>query len=185
MTVSTLHRTGSGQSQKPLHPLTQLRAFLGMVNYYSKFLPWLSSVLAPLYRLLQKATRWSLGPEEDRAFQTAKCAKSSSVLTYYNPAKELFLNCDSSPYGVGAILSHRMADRSMKPITYASRSLNPTEKRYSRLNKEGLAIVFGFKNFHHYLFGKKFTICSDHKPLQHSSHILFHNWLQPEFNIGL
>ena len=55
----------------------------------------------------------------------------------------------------------------MKPIAYASRSLNPAEKRYSQLDKEGLAIVFGVKKFHHYLFGRTFTICSDHKPLQH------------------
>ena len=50
---------------------------------------------------------------------------------------------------------------------YASSSLNPAEKRYSQLDKEGLAIVFGIKKFHHYLFGRTFTICSDHKPLQH------------------
>ena len=86
---------------------------------------------------------------------------------HYNPAKELFLGCDASPYGVGAVLSHRIADRSMKPIAYASRLLNPAEKRYSQLDKEGLAIVFGVKKFHHYLFGRTFTICSDHKPLQH------------------
>ena len=146
----------------------QLCAFLGMVNYYAKVLPRLSSVLAPLYRLLQKNARWSWGPEEDRAFQTAKSSlTSSSVLTHYDPAKKLFLDCDASPYGVGAILSHRMAARSMKPITYASCSLHPAEKRYSQLDKDGLAIVFGVKKYHHYLFGRTFTICSDHKPLQH------------------
>ena len=148
--------------------MLQLRAFLGMVNYYAKFLPRLSSMLSPLYRLLQKNARWSWGPEEDRAFQTAKSSlTSSSVLTHYDPAQELFLDCDASPYGVGAVLSHRMADRSMKPIAYASRSLHPAEKRYSQLDKESLAIVFGVKKFHHYLFGRTFTICSDHKHLQH------------------
>ena len=110
----------------------QLTAFVGMINYYAKFLPCLSSVLAPLYQLLQKNDRWSWGPEEDRAFQTAKSSlTASSVLTHYDPAKELFLDCDASPYGVGAVLSFRMTDGSMKPIVYASRLLNPAEKRYS------------------------------------------------------
>ena len=146
----------------------QLRAFLGLVNYYAKFLPNLSSVLAPLYRLLQKDSKWSWGRVEDSAFQEAKSGlTSSSVLTHYDPSKELFLDCDASPYGVGAVLSHRMEDGSRKPIAYASRSLNPAEKRYSQLDKEGLAIVFGVKKFHYYLYGRKFTIHSDHKPLQH------------------
>ena len=93
----------------------QLRTFLGMVSYYAKVFPCLSSVLAPLY-WIQKNARWSWGPEGDRAFQTAKSSlTSSSVLTHYDPAKELLLNCNASPYEVGAILSHRVADRSMKP----------------------------------------------------------------------
>ncbi len=65
------------------------------------------------------------------------------MLTHYDPEKELFLDCDTSPYEVGAILSHKMEDGSMKPIVYASRSLNPAEKRYSQLDKE--AIAFGIK----------------------------------------
>ena len=89
------------------------------------------------------------------------------MLTHYDPSKELFLDCDASPYGVGAILSHKMENGSMKPIAYANRSLNPAERRYSQLDNEGLTIVVGVKKFHHCLFGMKFTICSDHKPLQH------------------
>ena len=168
--------------------MLQLSAFLGMINYYAKFLPCLSSVLAPLYQLLQKNDRWSWGTEEDRAFQTAKSSlTASSVLTHYDPAKELFLDCDASPYGVGAVLSFRIADGSMKPIVYASRSLNPAEKRYSQLNKEALAIVLQSR-------GSITTSSGEHSqsvpiatPFSISSqhHVLLHNWLQPEFNVGL
>ena len=65
------------------------------------------------------------------------------------------------------MLSHRMDDGSEKPIAFAFRSLAPAEKIYAQLDKEGLAIVFGVKKFHHYLFGCHFEILSDYKPLQH------------------
>ena len=149
------------------HNVSQLRSFLGLVNYYAKFLPHLSTLLAPLYSLLQK-TEWSWGTAQEKAFQEAKAQLTSScVLTHYDPQKELILSCDASPYGVGAVLSHRMDDGSEKPVAFASRSLAPAEKEYAQLDKEALAIIFGVKKFNQYLLGRKFTILSDHKPLQH------------------
>ena len=67
---------------------------------------------------------------------------------------------------MGAVLSHIMEDGSEKPMAFASRSLAAAEK-YSQLDKEGLAVVFGVKKFHQYLFGRSFTIKSDHRPLQY------------------
>ena len=146
----------------------QLRSFLGLLNYYSKFLPHLSSMLAPLYQLLQKTKSWTWGKAQATAFQQAKKALTSAeVLTHYDPDRDLILDCDASPYGVGAVLSHCLQDGQMKPIAFASRSLTPAEKKYSQLDKEGLAIVFGVKRFHQYLSGRSFAIYSDHKPLQH------------------
>ena len=150
------------------HNVSQLKSFLGMINYYSKFLPNLSTQLAPLYSLLQKKTIWSWGKAQQQAFEKAKQQLvSAQVLAHYDSTKDLLLACDASPYGVGAVLSHRMEDGSERPIAFASRSLSPAEKNYAQLDKEGLAIVFGVKKFHHYLLGRHFTIQSDHKPLQH------------------
>ena len=151
-----------------LHNVSQLRSFLGMVNYYGKFLNQLSSLLAPLYHLLQQKTKWHWGTKQQKAFSEVKrLLTSSQVLAHYNPEKELLLSCDASPYGIGAVLAHVNEDGEEKPIAYSSRSLAPAEKKYAQLEEEGLAIVFGVKKFHQYLYGRQFTICSDHRPLQH------------------
>ena len=131
-------------------------------------MPNLASTLAPLYQLLEKQAKWKWGPEQKEAFHAAKThLTSSTLLIHYNPKQQVVLSCDASPYGIGAVLSHMFPDGSEKPVAFASRTLSVAEKKYSQLDKEGLAIVFGVKKFHHYLFGRKFQIRSDHKPLQH------------------
>ena len=90
--------------------VTQLRAFLGLINYYGKFMKNLSNRLAPLYQLLEKKKRWVWGKEQQLVFDKAKSElMSASVLMHFDPEKELILSCDASPYGVGAVLSHKKA----------------------------------------------------------------------------
>ena len=135
---------------------------MGLVNYYRKFLP---NTHSPLYRLLQKNVAWSWGDDHKRAFQTAKSQLTSAdLLTHFDPDKKLILSCDASPYGVGAVLAHKLEDGSDRPIAYASRTLAPAERKYPQIEKEGLAVVLGVKKFHHYLLGRTFTVYSDHKP---------------------
>ena len=81
--------------------------------------------------------------------------------------RKLLLSCDASPCSIGTVISHVMDDGSEKPIAYISRSLSVAEQNYAQIDKEGLAIVYGVKKFHHYLYGWQFTIVSDHRPLQH------------------
>ena len=137
--------------------LHQLKSFLGLINFYAKFLPNLSTVLAPLYVLLQKNRPWTWGPSQQRAFQQAKeRLTKSSLLVHFSSTQPLLLAADASPYGLGAVLSHTMADGSERPIAYASRSLTPTERRYSQLDKEALAIIFAVSKFRQYLLRSSF-----------------------------
>ena len=144
----------------------QLQAYLGMLQYYSRFLPHLSTVLAPLHTLLQKGIQWEWKKEQEKAWlESKRMLESPRLLVHFDSEKELMLTCDASSYGVAAVLSHRMSDGSEKPIAYASRTMNAAEKNYSQIEKEALAIVFGVKKFHQYLYGKRFEIQTDHKPL--------------------
>ena len=125
-----------------LRDVQQLRSFLGLLNYYSKFLPNLSTTLAPLYQLLQAKVKWTWEKPHKEAFMEAKSQiTSSGVLVHFDPQQELTLSCDTSLYGVRAVLSHRMVDGSEKPIAFASRSLTSAEKSYGQLEKEGLYSV--------------------------------------------
>ena len=146
--------------------VSELKAFLGLLNYYGKFMPNLATTLSPLYRLLRTSTQWRWGDSEEEAFKASKkLLLSSQVLAHYNPEHELVLACDASPYGLGAVLSHRYPNGEERPIGYASRTLSAAERKYSQIEKEGLACVFGVKRFHCYLYGRHFTMVTDHKPL--------------------
>jgi hypothetical protein len=86
---------------------------------------------------------------------------------HFDPAKPVVLTCDASYYVLGAVLSHVMEDGQDRPIAFASRTLNSAERKYAQVEKEALAIVFGVKKFHTYLYGRKFEIESDHRPLSY------------------
>lgn len=145
---------------------TELRSWLGMLNFHAKFIPNLSSVIHPLNNLLgNKAWQWT--KECDVAFKKAKEAISSDrLLAYYDDSLPLLLAADASPYGIGAAIMQDHRDGSRRPIAYASRSLNKHEKGYGQLDKEALAIMFGLKRFRMYLYGRHFEILTDHKPLE-------------------
>ena len=146
--------------------VSELKSYLGLLTYYSKFLPNMANVLAPLYKLLCKDISWKWTSVEQKAFQASKdLLTSSSLLVHFNPDLDLVLMCDASSYGIGAVLAHRMPDGSERPIGYASRSLSAAQRNYSQLEREALALVFGVQRFHSYLFGHHFELVTDHQPL--------------------
>ena len=140
-----------------------------MVNFQGQFVKNLATLARPLHDLLstsQKEFHWS--KECAEAFQAIKEAVAeATLLVHFDERKPIILAVDASPYGVGATISHVFPDGSNRPIAYASKSLTSAQKNYSQLDREALAIVFGLDKFRIYLYGRRFTILSDHKPLQH------------------
>ena len=146
--------------------VSQLRSFLGLINYYNRFLPNGSTVLHPLYQLLEQDREWQWTGQCERAFTEAKrMITSEQVLTHYDPALPVRLACDASLTDIGAVLSHVMPDGTERPVAFASRSLTKTERKYVQNDKEALSIVWGVKRFHVYLYGRRFTLVTDHKHL--------------------
>ena len=161
--------------------VAQLQSFLGMINYYSRFIPNCSTVNAPLYRMLSNDVPWAWTDNEARAFETAKRVIGSvGVLVHYDPTRPLTVNCDASQYGIGAVLAHKSEDGTDQPIAFSSRSLSSAEKNYSQLDKEALAMVFGVCKFHQYLYGRDFEIYTYHKPHRSWANFTLHIQESPE-----
>ena len=145
----------------------ELQAFLGLVTFYGKFIPNLATIASPLFDLLKKDVEWRWSGDCQHAFESIKEELlSPRFLTHFQPNLPVKLICDASSVGIGAVLAHVMSDGVERPIAFASRSLNKAERNYSQIEKEGLALIFGVKKFHIYLYGRqKFTLVTDHKPL--------------------
>ena len=143
----------------------QVQAFIGLCNYYSRFIKNFSSVFAPLYALLKKDTKFSWDKSTQEAFDVIKNMFSSNkVLKLFDPKLETAIETDASPYGIGAVLLQKHNNHWL-PVQFASRTLNTSELNYSQIDKEALSVLFGCERFREFLLGSCFTIRTDHKPL--------------------
>jgi transposase InsO family protein len=143
-----------------------VQRFLGLVNYYRKFVPHFASIAKPLYRLLEKETPWNWNKECQDAFENLKTAMASEpVLAFPDFSKPFIVSTDASQYAIGCILKQLGRDGKEHVIQYGSKALNPAQQRYSTIEREGLAIKYATVLFRPYLFGNQFTVYTDHKPL--------------------
>ena len=118
--------------------LKELQSFIGGINYYSRFIDNMSTIAKPLYRLIEKDSKWQWTSEEQEAFNTLKYKLiKAPILCLYSSQLPLILACDASHYGLGVVISYILPDGSEKPIAYSSRTLNSHEINYSQVDKEG------------------------------------------------
>ena len=144
-----------------------VQRFLGMINYYRRFIPRLASSLGPLHALAaSKTSSISWSSEADQAFKDAKSSLASAVLLHHpNPFSATCLAVDASDVAVGAELAQRDKAGHWCPLAFFSHSLSSAERKYSALDRELLAMYLAVRHFRHHLEGRKFFINTDHKPL--------------------
>lgn len=150
----------------------EIRSFLGLVGYYRRFIPNFSKITNPMNRCLRKGTKIETDhPQYIESFEKCKSALTNSPILQYPDFSEPFtLTTDASNIAIGAVLSQKG-----KPVAYYSRTLITAERNYSTIERELLAIIDSCKHFRPYLYGTKFTIETDHKPLVWLHHIKEHH----------
>ncbi|GBM73773.1 Retrovirus-related Pol polyprotein from transposon 297 [Araneus ventricosus] len=143
-----------------------LRSFLGLCTYYRCFVKNFSTIARPLHKLTEAKSNFNWTEECEKLFNSLKQALTSSpILTYPRTDKDFILDTDASNEGIGAVLSQNIGNEE-RVIVYFSKSLGKPERNYCVTRKELLAIVKSIEHFHHYLYGRKFLLRTDHASLR-------------------
>ncbi|BHF58444.1 hypothetical protein SprV_0100139600 [Sparganum proliferum] len=144
----------------------QLQRFLGMVNFYRRFLPNCADTILPLTNLLSGSKRtFELTPAALTSFEQVKALLAdATLLTHYHADAPISLMVDASNVAVGAVLQQSPPDSTV-PLAFFSKKLSKAETRYSTFGRELLAAYLAVRHFRHLLEGREFTIFTDHKPL--------------------
>ncbi|CAF1054378.1 unnamed protein product, partial [Brachionus calyciflorus] len=147
----------------------EVHSLLGLSTYCSRYIKDHSTVVEPLRRLIKKDVKWRWTQIEEKALQKLKDSVITDCLAYFNPNWKTELIVDASPVGLGCVLMqvNPMDSSDRKVIAFASKSLNDVEKKYSQIEKEGYAAVFGCEKNHLILYGRHFTIVTDNKSLEY------------------
>ena len=146
----------------------ELKRFLGMINFYNRFMPRAAQIMRPLYEASTKKNaplQWT--DAMVKAFEEARVAlANTTMLRHPRPGAEIAMGADASGEAVGAVLQQRSRGSGpWEPLAYFSKKLSQAEKKYSAFDRELLAIYLGVRHFRHYLEGRDFPIFTDHRPL--------------------
>ncbi|KAL4127163.1 hypothetical protein QTP88_011361 [Uroleucon formosanum] len=141
--------------------IKDLQRFLGMVNYVGTFIPNLAMLTKPLRDLLKKNNEFVWTSIHNECINKLKTLIASpSVLRNYDNTKDVIVQTDSSKFAIGCVLLQEG-----RPVCFKSKSLSETEINYGQVDKEFLSVLFACKVFHHYIYGRRVTVQTDHLPL--------------------
>ncbi len=151
---------------KPPINVREVRRFLGMCAFYRKHVPSFAKAATPLTNMTRSNAVFAWKEECQKSFEHLKNSLvNAPILVKAQVDRQFILTTNASDTHVSGVLSQLQLDGANKPVGYFSKKLNPCETRYSATDKEALATVLACQNFHHYLWGTRFTIVTDHQPL--------------------
>jgi transposase InsO family protein/predicted aspartyl protease len=143
-----------------------VRQLLGCVQVHSRFLPSLADMAKPIHQLLSKNVEYCWNEMHQKAFDEIKKALTSApILAHFAPGRPTRVAADASSYGLGAVIEQYQTDGNWRPISFASRTMSDTEKRYAQIEREALASTWACEKFSQYLIGQTFLLLTDHMPL--------------------
>lgn len=146
----------------------ELKQFLGTIGYYRRFIKDFAKMVKPLTQLLRKDSCFEFTQDKIQCFERCKSLLTMDpILAYPDFTRDFILTTDASNFAVGAVLSQGQIGKD-RPIAYASRTLNKSEENLCTTEKELLAIIWAVKHFRPYLYGRRFKLITDHKPLIYS-----------------
>jgi hypothetical protein len=142
-----------------------LMRFIGAMSYYRRFIPNFSKTASILHRMIESKEKFAWNDDAKVAFEKLKHhLVEAPILIYPNFNEQFYIETDASDYAIGAILTQKK-QRKSHPIAYASRHLTKTERNYSAIEREMLALIWAFDHFNAYVHGKKVIFITDHEPL--------------------
>ena len=148
----------------------EVQKFLGLANYYRRFIKDFTRIAAPLHVLVRKEQKQKWEKEQEKAFERLKTVFTTEpILAIPDIDREMRVEADASDYAMGGVLSTKCEDGKQRPVAFISKSLNATEQNYKIHDKEMLAVIRCLEAWRHYLEGAKleFEIWTDHKNLQY------------------
>ena len=146
--------------------VSEVHSFLGMINHYGKFIPHLHQLKRPFEELTRKDQDWNWNQQHEPSMsEIKKIMLSPLLLEHYDPTKKLVVAADACQTGIGGVLIQRDLNGYEHAVYHISQSLTETQKNYSQIEKEALALVTAVERFHKFVWGRHFILQTDHKPL--------------------
>ena len=148
------------------YTVREVRSFLGMASYYRRFIKDFATIAFPLTQLTRKYSRFKWDSDCQKSFEKLKqCLCETVVLAHPDVSKPYLLYTDASDYAVGAVLTQEFPEGE-RVVQFLSKQLSQTQRKWPTIEKEAYAIIYAVNKLRPFLFGSKFTVFTDHKPLR-------------------